>query len=74
MCRSFPGGRVPTSTGHRIAANDSCRVLAARNNRENPASRGAVLFRYLWRNALNMPGAPWSHPFSAASPRTTPTG
>jgi acyl-homoserine-lactone acylase len=29
MCRSFPGGRAPTSPGHSIPVGDSCRVLAA---------------------------------------------
>ena len=74
MCRSFPGGRAPTRPGHTIAVGDSCRVLAAWNGRENPESRGAVLFRAFWENALNLPAGPWSHPFRAASPLSTPSG
>jgi acyl-homoserine-lactone acylase len=73
MCRSFPGGRVPTSTGS-IAAGNSCAVLAAWNGRENPGSRGAVLFRAFWEGALALPDGPWSHPFSAADPLGTPSG
>jgi len=74
MCRSFPGGRAPTSTGHTIAVGDSCRVLTSWNGRENPCSRGAVLFREFWNNAVNSTFSPWSHPFSAASPVSTPYG
>lgn len=73
MCRSFPGGRAPTSTGT-IAVGGSCRVLAAWGGRENPGSRGAVLFRAFWENALGLPGGPWSHPFTAAAPVATPYG
>jgi acyl-homoserine-lactone acylase len=74
MCRSFPGGLAPTSTGGTIAVGNSCRVLAAWNGRENPRSRGAVLFRAFWEGALSLPAGPWSHPYSAASPLTTPYG
>jgi acyl-homoserine-lactone acylase len=73
MCRSFPGGRVPTSHGT-IAAGNSCDVLAAWDGRENPGSRGAVLFRDFWERALALPDGPWSHPFSAADPVGTPSG
>jgi len=72
MCRSFPGGRAPTGPGHTIAVGASCRVLAAWNGTEDPASRGAVLFRAFWENAL--PQDPWSHPFNAADPVHTPYG
>jgi acyl-homoserine-lactone acylase len=73
MCRSFPGGLAPTSTGT-IAVGDSCSVLAAWNGRENPSSRGAVLFREFWESASQVPGGPWTHPFSAANPVNTPYG
>jgi acyl-homoserine-lactone acylase len=49
-------------------------VLAAWNGRENPGSRGAVLFAGFWGNALNLPGGPWSHPFQATDPVHTPYG
>jgi acyl-homoserine-lactone acylase len=73
MCRSLPGGLAPTAAGT-IAVGDSCRVLAAWNGRENPDARGAVLFRAFGENALSLPNGPWSHPFRAASPVTTPYG
>jgi acyl-homoserine-lactone acylase len=74
MCRSFPGGRAPTGSGGTIAVGDSCRVLAAWNGRENPGSRGAVLFAAFWGNALGLPGGPWSHPFRVTDPVHTPDG
>ena len=80
MCRSLPHGRAPRSNGATIAVGDSCRVLAAWNGRENPGSRGAVLFREFWGSeeasfsALDLPNGPWSHPFTAANPVHTPYG
>lgn len=73
MCRSFPHGMAPTSTGT-IPVGDSCRVLAAWNGRENPGSRGAVLFREFWERALTGRSGPWTHPFDLAHPVTTPYG
>jgi acyl-homoserine-lactone acylase len=72
MCRSFPHGRAPIDGGHTIAVGDSCSVLAAWNDTENPGSRGAVLFRYFWDNALN--GQPWLHPYQVSDPVHTPYG
>jgi acyl-homoserine-lactone acylase len=72
MCRSFPGGRAPVGGGKTIPVGDSCRVLARWNGRENPDSRGAVLFSDFWGTALN--GDPWSHPFRASDPVHTPYG
>jgi acyl-homoserine-lactone acylase len=74
MCRSFPGGRAPIAPGHTIAVGDSCRVLAAWNGRENPASTGAVLFRAFWENAFNLGPGLWSHAFQAFDPVRTPYG
>jgi len=74
MCRSFPGGLAPTSSGGTIAVGDSCGVLAAWNDRENPGSRGAVLFADFWSEALNLPDGPWSHPFQVSDPVHTPYG
>lgn len=73
MCRGFPRGMAPTSTGT-IPVGDSCRVLAAWNGRENPGSRGAVLFREFWERALGGPASPWTHPFDRSHPVTTPYG
>jgi acyl-homoserine-lactone acylase len=78
MCRSFPGGRAPLGGGKTIAVGDSCNVLAAWNDRENPGSRGDVLFSLFWGCALNgcRPNAPspWSHPFQVTDPVHTPYG
>jgi acyl-homoserine-lactone acylase len=74
MCRSFPGGLAPTSTGGTIAVGDSCGVLADWNGRENVDSSGDVLFRDFWERALNLPDGPWSNPFNAADPINTPYG
>lgn len=74
MCRSFPHGLAPTGGGGTIPVGDSCNVLAPWNGRENPGSRGAVLFADFWSNALNPPGDPWSHPFQVTDPLHTPNG
>lgn len=74
MCRALPGGLAPTSAGSTIAVADSCDVLAKWDGRENPDSRGAVLFRAFWENALNLPQSPWATPFDAADPVNTPNG
>ena len=74
MCRSFPRGLAPTSTGKKIAVGDSCNVLAAWNDRENPGSRGAVLFADFWGMALSDWNATWSHPFQVSDPVQTPNG
>jgi acyl-homoserine-lactone acylase len=83
MCRSFPGGRAPTSTGTTIGVGDSCHVLATWNGTENPTSRGALLFQTFWcpfEVASKSPGAlcgatsPWTHPFQASGPVHTPYG
>jgi acyl-homoserine-lactone acylase len=74
MCRSFPGGLAPIGGGGTIPVGDSCDVLAAWNGRENPASRGAVLFSFFWDNALSDWDATWSHPFQASDPLGTPYG
>jgi acyl-homoserine-lactone acylase len=72
MCRSFPGGLAPTSSGKTIPVGDSCKVLAAWNGRENPTSRGAVLFAFFWGKAVQ--DDPWSHPFQVSDPVHTPYG
>jgi acyl-homoserine-lactone acylase len=74
MCRSFPGGLAPTSTGATIPVGDSCNVLAAWNGREDVDSVGAVLFRLFWEKALGGTVPPWSTPFNPASPLSTPNG
>ena len=73
MCRAFPGGMAPTGTGT-IPVGDSCNVLAHWSGRENPGSRGAVLFREFWERALNVRLGAWTHAFDRAHPVTTPYG
>lgn len=74
MCESFPGGLAPTSAGTTISVGDSCDVLAAWDGTEQTGSRGAVLFRVFWERALATAHDLWLHPFSTASPLTTPNG
>jgi acyl-homoserine-lactone acylase len=74
MCRSFPGGLAPLSSGGTIAVGDSCGVLAAWNGREDVGSRGAILWRAFWERALALPSGPWSQPFNPADPVSTPSG
>ncbi len=74
MCRAFHGGLAPTSAGRTVPVGDACNVLAAWNGREDIGSRGAVLFRVFWDNALASKAGPWSTPFNPASPLSTPSG
>jgi acyl-homoserine-lactone acylase len=74
MCRSLPGGLAPTDSGAAIAVGDACNVLAAWNGREDPDSRGAVLFRDFWERALSLPEQPWAVAFDPADPVNTPNG
>jgi acyl-homoserine-lactone acylase len=74
MCRSFPGGLAPTSSGPPVAVGPACDVLAGWDLHENLGSRGAVLFRRFWERALGAKPAPWSHPFDVGDPVHTPYG
>ncbi len=74
MCRSFPGGLAPTSSGAPVAVGDACNILAAWDVHENLGSKGAVLFRRFWDRALTAEPSPWSHPFDASNPVNTPYG
>ena len=51
----------------------ACDVLAAWDLRADAASRGAVLFREVWRR-LRRPRRPFATPFSKADPLGTPNG
>ncbi|MGF1424943.1 penicillin acylase family protein [Kitasatospora sp. LaBMicrA B282] len=73
-CEALPGGLAPTSGGGEIAVGDACRALAEWNDREDADSRGALLFRDFWERALELPEGPWSTPFDAGRPLTTPSG
>jgi acyl-homoserine-lactone acylase len=77
MCRGFPGGMAPTSSGTSVPVGDACNILATWDVHENLHSRGAVLFRRFWDHAdaaaaptVNV--SPFSTPFSASDPVNTP--
>jgi acyl-homoserine-lactone acylase len=71
MCRSFPGGNAPSSSGPTPVGN-ACDVLAAWDVHENLESRGAILFRRFIGRALAANSSPWATPFDPADPVNTP--
>ena len=72
MCRSFPGGVAPTSSGAPVALGAACDVLAAWNARDELDSKGAVLFRRFWTRADDAAAGLWRVPFDPADPVHTP--
>ena len=74
MCRSFPGGMAPSTSGPPVALGNACNILAAWDLHENLGSKGAVLFRRFWDRALTAQPSPWSHQFDANNPVNTPYG
>jgi acyl-homoserine-lactone acylase len=77
MCRSFPGGQAPTSSGTSVAVGDACNILANWDLHENLNSSGAVLFQRFWAHADTAvaPGvgaSPFSTPFNVNDPVNTP--
>jgi acyl-homoserine-lactone acylase len=77
MCRGFPGGMAPTSSGTSVPVGNACDILATWDVHENLHSKGAVLFRRFWDHAdaaaaptVNV--SPFSTPFSASDPVNTP--
>jgi acyl-homoserine-lactone acylase len=73
MCRHFPGGMAPSSSGP-VPVGSSCNVLAAWDRHENLGSRGAVLFNRFWTRALASETSPFANPFNASDPVHTPNG
>lgn len=76
MCRSFPGGLAPATSGA-VPVGDACDILANWDLHENLRSRGAVLFRRFWDHAdVGEPRVinvyPFSTPFNASDPVHTP--
>jgi acyl-homoserine-lactone acylase len=81
MCRAFPGGVAPSSSGP-TPVRDSCDVLAGWDLRDDLESRGAILFRRFWTRAQNlglpasvpagMPNPLWRTPFDPEDPVDTP--
>src|SRR5947209_20280129 len=80
MCRSFPGGMAPTSSGGSVPVGSSCEILAAWDLHESLRSKGAVLFRRFWdhADAATVPTvtvvSPFANPFDPQDPVHTPNG
>ena len=70
MCRSFPGGNAPSSSGP-VPVGPACDVLAAWNVKENLGSRGAILWRRFWGQAMAAASL-WRTPFDVRDPVNTP--
>lgn len=69
LCRADP---TQTATdGRSVDVRQACAVLAAWNLRDDPSSRGAVLWRQYWLQASDTPDV-WAVPFDPARPATTP--
>jgi acyl-homoserine-lactone acylase len=73
MCRGFPGGTAPSSSGP-VPVGNACDVLAAWDLHENLGSKGAILFRRFWERALGASPSPWKNAFDASDPVNTPNG
>jgi acyl-homoserine-lactone acylase len=71
LCRSFPGGLAPRSSGPPVGVGNACEVLARWDLRENLDSRGAILFRRIFAHALDA-AALWATPFDRLDPVRTP--
>lgn len=75
MCRSFPGGMAPSSSGP-VAVGASCDVLEAWDLTDSLDARGALLFRRFWTRAAGASGGTgvglWLTPFSTSDPVNTP--
>jgi acyl-homoserine-lactone acylase len=72
MCRSFPGGMAPSTSGGLEDVSGACDVLEQWDLRDNLASRGALLFRRFWVHASGAAGGPWADRYDSQSPVTTP--
>jgi acyl-homoserine-lactone acylase len=73
MCRGFPGGQAPSSSGP-VGVGSACDILARWDLHENLGSKGAILFRRFWERALAAQGGPWSNAFDAGDAVHTPNG
>ena len=72
MCKSFPGGVAPSSSGP-VAVGTSCDVLAKWDRKDGLDSRGAILFRRFWTRASTVQApALWRTQFNPADPVNTP--
>jgi acyl-homoserine-lactone acylase len=71
MCRRFPAGTAPSSSGP-VSVGNSCDVLAAWDVKDGLDSRGALLFRRFWTRASGAAAGLWETPFDAKDPVNTP--
>ncbi|MFE8957407.1 penicillin acylase family protein [Streptomyces iakyrus] len=71
LCRSFPGGRAPSSQGP-VDVSAACPALEAWDGTFRQDSRGALLFSRFVLKAETVPGGPWRTPFDPADPLHTP--
>jgi acyl-homoserine-lactone acylase len=76
LCRSYPGGLAPTTSGAPVAVGDACDILADWNLREDLGSKGAVLFDRFWNYAdtylEGVEVTPFVVPFNVHNPVYTP--
>lgn len=81
MCRAFPGGSAPTTTGTPVPVGRACDVLAAWDKTDTLPARGALLFRRFWARASALAAGAqgskqttplWKVAFDAADPVHTP--
>lgn len=63
--------QVTLAGGVTVDVSQACTVLSQWNRRADLDSRGALLFRELWRSARSTPSL-WAIPFDPAEPLTTP--
>lgn len=69
LCHAHP--ILTASNGQAVDVSAACPLLAGWDLRDDPDSRGAVLWRQFWMQASKAADL-WSVPFDAAHPATTP--
>ncbi len=83
LCNSMPGGWALSSKGP-VDVSEACPVLEGWDGRDDPNSRGALLFRRFWVNVIGalpsqasaanqfLPLSPWKVAFDPDDPVHTP--
>jgi acyl-homoserine-lactone acylase len=73
MCKAFPAGMAPaTPPSPPVAVGGACDALRNWDLTENIDSKGDVLWREFWTNAIQVQGGPWKVPFDVSDPVNTP--
>jgi acyl-homoserine-lactone acylase len=72
MCRDFPDGLAPTSSGAAVPVGDACDVLESWDGTFQVDAQGALLFDRFWRRTSSAGPALWLTPFDATRPIDTP--